>query len=368
VGARPQPRGGSAGQVRGLPPGGVLFRTAGSAHIGYGHVVRALHLAAALGVPARVSIRGTVAAIETARRLGARVDTGSPRRLVSAGLRLLVIDDPSAAAGRPWLRAARRAGVPVVSIHDRGIAPLASDLAVDGSLSARPRRGLGRAGGVRCLGASFAVLAGGLARRTPEPRSQRRPTIVISLGGGRHAAAGRSVAAVLQEKLDAAAAASSGAIRSSRARVLLSLGLDIVAPDPQRLRPAGVEVIAPARLRAELARASLAVVAGGTTLYEACALGTPAVAVAVVAGQSPTVASFARAGLVAAPFGSVTGPRVGSAAWGRIVAEAAWKLWEDASARQALGSAGRGAIDGHGARRVAQAIARLLETKREPTA
>jgi spore coat polysaccharide biosynthesis predicted glycosyltransferase SpsG len=346
----------------------VLFRIAGSAHIGYGHVVRALHLAAALGVPPRVSIRGSAAAIETARRLGARVDTGSPRQLVSAGLRLLVIDDPSAAAGRPWLRAARRAGVPVVSLHDCGLAPLASDLAVDGSLSARPRRGLGRAGGVRCLGPSFAVLAASLATRTTRKRPERRPTIVISLGGGRHAVAGQSVAAVLQEKLDAAAGVSSGGTRSSRARVLLSLGLDIASPGQQTNRPAGVEVIAPARLRAELTRASLAVVAGGTTLYEACALGTPAVAVAVVAGQSPTVAAFARAGLVAAPFGSATGPRVGSAAWGRIVAEAAWQLWEDAAARRALGSAARGAIDGHGARRVAQAITKLLETKRELTA
>ena len=80
-------------------------------------------------------------------RPAASASTCCPRRATPSctpDLALLVIDDPSRAAATPWLRAARRAGVPVVSLHDVGIAPLASDLAVDGSLGARrvdgPRR------------------------------------------------------------------------------------------------------------------------------------------------------------------------------------------------------------------------------------
>jgi spore coat polysaccharide biosynthesis predicted glycosyltransferase SpsG len=109
----------------------------------------------------------------------------------------------------------------------------------------------------------------------------------------------------------------------------------------------------------------LAVVAGGTTLYEACALGTPAVAVAVVPGQRGTVAAFARAGLVAVPM---SGPAVGSGPWGRAVAAAAAALWVDAAARQRMAGAARRAIDAHGAARVARAIHRLLRTTKVRTA
>ena len=341
--------------MRGTPgPGGVLFRAAGSAHIGYGHVVRVLHLAAALGVPPIVSIRGSVAAAETARRLGARLVSARPGTLARTGLRLLIIDDPSTTAGISWVRAARRAGGAVVSLHDRGIAPLPSDLAVDGSLGARNRRGLGRPGAVRCLGPRFAVLAPGLVGQAVASRAARRPTVVISLGGGGHAAAGLAVARAL------------AAIRPSRARILLSLGLDTAVSQVHTAWPDGVEAIAPQRLRSELARATLAVVAGGTTLYEACALGTPAVAVAVVPGQRGTVAAFGRHGLARTPISGAR-PPVGTPAWGAAVAAAAADLWDDAAARRAIGAAARRTIDGRGVKRVARAIQRLWATK-APTA
>ena len=131
--------------------------------------------------------------------------------------------------------------------------------------------------------------------------------------------------------------------------------------------PTGVERLAPQRLRRELARASLAVVGGGTTLYETCALGTPAVAVAVVRGQRATVAAFAGAGLVVAPGGTagsrVGSARMGSVKWGVTVAAAAWTLWGDRRARRALSAAARAAIDGRGAGRVAGAIAKVLASR-----
>ena len=80
---------------------------------------------------------------------------------------------------------------------------------------------------------------------------------------------------------------------------MLSLGLDSSADSGRSALPAGIDVGAAGAFRAALAQATVAVVAGGTTLYEACALGTPVVAVPVVPGQTTTVRRFVRAGLAA---------------------------------------------------------------------
>jgi spore coat polysaccharide biosynthesis predicted glycosyltransferase SpsG len=335
------------------PPIEVAFRVAAGPRIGFGHLVRALHLAEALGVPARVSIRGIRDAAETARRLGATLLPAMPEAAIGAGLGLLVIDDPSGTASRPWLRAARRAGVPVASIHDVGIAPLTSDLAVDGSLDARRIDGLGRDVGACRLGPAYAVLAPAVARlREARPGRAARPTVVIGLGGGRHAHAGLGVARHLRQTLDSQ-------FGLSRVRVLLSLGLATAGLPAGRGLLHGVELIPAPRFRAALARATVAVVAGGTTLYEACALGTPVVAVPVVPGQATTIRRFVRAGLVVTA-GAAQAAGVGSDRWSRAAAAAALDLLANEARQRDLSRRGRQAIDGRGAERVADAITRLL--------
>ena len=335
--------------ARGRP---VVFRVAASPRIGFGHLIRALHVSGALGVRLRVSIRGTPGAVATARGLGADVLPGTPDAVVGRGLGLLIIDDPSRVAAVPWLRAARRAGVPVVSFHDVGIAPLASDLAVDGSLGAVRIKGLGVEPRASRVGAAYAVLSpalGRLGRRGGRGPSEAR-TILVGLGGGQQARAGGPSARHLRAQLDRHAA-------SSRVRVLLSLGLDSAAEPASDQRPAGIDIVPPAGFRAALAGATVAVVAGGTTLYEACALGTPAVAVPVVPGQATTVRRFVRAGLAA---GVRSAGGVGTDAWGRAAAVAALDLLPDAARRRDQARRGRLAIDGRGAARVADAIGALL--------
>jgi spore coat polysaccharide biosynthesis predicted glycosyltransferase SpsG len=339
------------------PPGPVLFRVAGSAHIGFGHVVRAVHLARALRVVPRVSVRGGAEGIAAARRIGAVVDAVTPARLATLRLRLLVIDDPSARAARPWLAAARRAGVPVASVHDRGLAPLRSDLAIDGSLAARAVRGLGRGPASRRLGPRFAILDPRLMSRAGgrSAMSSAAPpiTVVIGLGGGRHALAGLAIASAVRERL------THGPYRLQRARVLLSFGLTAHGDRAAARVPPGVGAIAPARFRAALGRASIAIVAGGTTLYEACALGTPAIAVAVVPGQRATVDAFVRAGLAVRGVPRTASVPAGSGSRAAAIADAALALLADARRRRALASAGPRAIDGHGAARAARALEAL---------
>jgi spore coat polysaccharide biosynthesis predicted glycosyltransferase SpsG len=333
--------------------GAVVFRVAASPRLGFGHLVRAIHLANALGVPARVSIRGAAASVETARRLGASLVAGPPARVVGPAVALVVIDDPSRRAALPWLRAARRAGVRVASIHDIGLAPLASDLAIDGSLGARRVGGLGRTAAACRLGPDYAILTPGLARLGGrQGRSSDRPILVVGLGGGQQAAAGLSVARHLRTGLDRLPGL-------SRAQVLLSLGLGLAGRAATRPLPAGITIVPPAQFRAALARATVAVVAGGTTLYEACALGTPVVAVPVVPGQATTVRRFVRAGLAATPRSAAA--RVGADEWGRAAASAALALLADGRRRRELSRRGRRAVDGGGAARVAAALGELLE-------
>jgi spore coat polysaccharide biosynthesis predicted glycosyltransferase SpsG len=110
--------------------------------------------------------------------------------------------------------------------------------------------------------------------------------------------------------------------------------------------------IGPARsLQQEMARASVAVVGGGVSLYEACALGTPAIGVPVVAAQRPTVAAFVARG---AAKGSARGP-----VSARRVAEDCVSLLSDAAMRRQFSRMGRKLIDGRGAFRAAAAVARL---------
>jgi spore coat polysaccharide biosynthesis predicted glycosyltransferase SpsG len=151
-----------------------------------------------------------------------------------------------------------------------------------------------------------------------------------------------------------------------RAELALDIAEAIVDADPRaRVRVAGgfVSMPAPVRrqitwvgptrsLHREMARASVAVVGGGVSLYEACAHGTPAVGVPVVAAQRPTVSAFVARG---AARGIVRG-RVRADA----VAAECVTLLTDATLRRQQARLGRRLIDGRGAFRAAAAVRRLV--------
>jgi spore coat polysaccharide biosynthesis predicted glycosyltransferase SpsG len=242
---------------------------------------------------------------------------------------LLVLDTPVASDGRRWVSAARRRRITTASIHDAGIAPLSTDLAVDGSLAAPgPIRGARQS----LVGPAFMVVDPAV-RETPRAVSARR--VVIALGGGSRVDLARRIGEHLLRtcpgvEVQIAAGFGAGRPRGSR---LTWIG-------PQR------------SLAPVLGAAEVAVVAGGITLYEAAALGVPAVAVAIVAAQRPTVRAFVRAG---AALGLPTEPTA------HRVAALAARLLNDAAQGRALAVRGRRLVDGRGTARVADVLSRLAQ-------
>jgi UDP-2,4-diacetamido-2,4,6-trideoxy-beta-L-altropyranose hydrolase len=312
----------------------ILFRAAAGPRRGYGHLVRCRSLARALDVRPLVALRGGKNVIETAVGLGCDVVTGSATRVLSRlEPDVLVVDDPVAADARRWMRAARRVGCLVVSIHDLGLGCLDADLVIDGSLTknARSRNGLTLAG------PKYAVLDPSSVRLQPD--EERDPySVLVALGGGPRAELAHDIAEAIVET-------------NPQAKVRIAGGFSGIPRD----EAARIAWIGPSRsLHSEMARASVAVVGGGVSLYEACAHGVAAVGVPVVAAQRPTVAAFVKRGAARGiAHGRVTA---------RSVAAECAELLTDEAMRIHMARMGRRLIDGRGAFRAAAAVSRLART------
>jgi spore coat polysaccharide biosynthesis predicted glycosyltransferase SpsG len=310
----------------------VLFRAPAGPRRGFGHLLRCRSLARALGVTPMVALRGTPATCRAARRLGVRVVKGDPvRALRAVRPDVVVVDDPIAREGARWIGSARHLRVPVIGLHDLGIGCLDADLVVDGSVVTRVRRDPRRVRtGLRCavLDPAFARLA---------PRSDRRaPSVLIALGGGPRLRRALAIAQAI-------------VARVPTARVRIAGGL--ASPGWGEASVPGVAWTGPLDgLRLELTRCDVAVVAGGVSLYEACAAGVAAVALPVVREQAPTVRGFGlRGGCLPLP----------QSAQATTVAARVAGLLTDVRRRGRLGRIGRLLVDGRGALRVATEIRKL---------
>jgi spore coat polysaccharide biosynthesis predicted glycosyltransferase SpsG len=312
----------------------VLFRVAAGPRIGHGHLRRAEALARTLGGPSVLSMRG--AGAPTSLTLLPPGGTGATLEIVRPAV--LVLDDPHARHAQAWASAATRRRIPVVSLHDLGIARVESTLAIDGSVTS-PAHGWPAARTLR--GLAYAVIR--------PPRRARRGVevdrMLVSLGGGAREALTRAVLAELVRRHP---------------------GVDLLVPqachDPQAVTgPARVRrVAAPDGLAPWFARVDVAIVGGGVSLYEAVAAGLPTVAVPVVPAQVPTIRAFAARRLT---FDA--GGRRGSVTTvARRVADLVDAMVADRAWRRRVQREGPRLVDGRGARRVARAIHAVAEAAR----
>ncbi len=316
----------------------ILFRAAAGPRRCFGHLVRCRSLARALGVRPLVALRGGSRVIETAMALGCDVVQGSAARVLSRlQPDVLIVDDPIAADARRWMRAARRAGSLVVSIHDLGLGCLDADLVIDGSITknARARRGLTLAG------PKYAVLdpavhdSAGPVLPNGSTTDRHPYSVLVALGGGPRAELAHDIAEAIVEA-------------HPHARVRIAGGFEGIS----RQEAARIAWIGPSRnLHEEMARASVAVVGGGVSLYEACAHGVAAVGVPVVKAQRPTVAAFVKRGVAR----GVTRGRVTA----ESVAAQCAELLTDEAMRRHMARMGQRLIDGRGAFRAAAAVTQL---------
>ena len=315
----------------------ILLRVASGPRRGFGHVVRALRLADQLTGSVWISCDGPMPPLSRAPHV--QLATGGIRTLDTVRPDLLVLDTPVAADGQRWLTAARRRGLAVASIHDRGIAPLPSDLAIDGSLASRG----GISGARRTLvGPRFMVI---------DPRVASGPhasvdalLVVIALGGGPRV----GLAQALAEQI----------VRlTPRARVVVAAGFVAGGAVPSAAT-SSIQWLGPRESLVDvLSQAAVAVVAGGVTLYEAAALGVPTVAVPIVAAQRPTVRAFARAGA------TIT-PRSSESIDPGAIAAAVRRLMVDRTHARRLAARGRQLVDGRGTERVVRALHALAGAAR----
>ena len=317
-----------------------LFRLAAGPRIGFGHLMRCHALARALNVRPVVSLRGGASARRTARAFGCDLREKAVRPL--SAIDLLIVDDPSPRHAHAWLMRAKRAGARTATIHDLGIGSSAADLIVDGSLLAPPPRRVAPA----LRGPRFAILdpkiAAARARRSRHRRATPGRRVLIALGGGSH------IFSVVQPLVDDIARRCPGAT------------ITVAAGFCRQARPSlGVAhwIDRPRGLARDLAEADVVVVSGGVTLCEACAVGVPAVALAVVPAQRAAVEAFAGRG-AAIDAGALSEKGTAVSRAGAAVAG----LLGDGSARRRRSSAGRRLIDGLGALRVGARFRSLAMT------
>jgi spore coat polysaccharide biosynthesis predicted glycosyltransferase SpsG len=315
----------------------VVFRVAAGPRRGFGHLVRCLSFARAMGVRPLLSIKGADDVVHTALTLGGDVLADvSPRVLGRMRPDVVVIDDPIASTARQWIAAARRAGALVVTIHDLGLGCVDADVVIDGSVTRQARAAKGR---VALTGAQFAILDPTLPRRGRRREAAGRRNVLVALGGGKR-------------RVTALAVAEAIAAADPRARIRIAGGfMEDALTSSDRITWIG----ASRGLGKELERATVAVVGGGVSLYEACAVGVPTVTVPVVPAQAPTVRAFARHGAaVAMPF-KVSGARAAA----EVVA-----LLDDPRRRAMMARRSKQLVDGQGASRAAAAVLSFVERRR----
>ncbi len=311
----------------------VVFRVAAGPRLGFGHLVRCRSLARALGVTPRAWVRGSAATRASARAMGVEVlrETTSLRHVGPSPV--LVVDDPSAAFAAACVRRAHSDGVPVCAIHDAGRVRVAADLVVDGSVGLTSYRDASR-----LFGPEYAVLDPGVRAKRRARRTPRSGLVCIALGGGAHVfALVPMLVAALTERAPGVDIRVARGFVARKALPALTSG----------------QWLAPEHLADNLADAEVAIVAGGVTAYEACAVGVPLVAVAVTPAQQPTVRALYDLGAV------LDGGLLRDETSARRVAERAAFLLATPSAQRRVAAAAKALIDGEGVCRVAAAIRTL---------
>jgi spore coat polysaccharide biosynthesis predicted glycosyltransferase SpsG len=231
----------------------------------------------------------------------------------------------------------------LVVVDDSGRFPLPAHLVVNTAIGLDPPE---EADGTRyLLGPSFALLAPEFAEPPVRPLHADVRRVLLILGGATPAPLMAALARVVRRALP---------------RTTLDIVLGPVGDGLGAMRAAltglrGFRLhAAPEPIRTLMLEADLAVTAGGVTLLELAATGTPMVGICLAPNQHTNLTGFAREN--AALFaGFAEDPELPGA-----VGAALLPLAADAGRRRALGARARQLVDGLGSARIAGALRGLL--------
>jgi spore coat polysaccharide biosynthesis predicted glycosyltransferase SpsG len=329
----------------------LWVRTAAGPRIGFGHLRRTLILARKLRRLARPLF------------LLDSKDHWSKEQVTSAGFEhrqfhpqkpwpalepptALLIDTRRKAGLDLLVAEARRRRVPVASIHDLGLVPLASDVVIDGSMlsTARvyPRRK------ARCFtGTPYLALEEACARFNKQPKRirPRIAKVVVNLGGGNGSKIFRTILKGLRAANSPLDVVGLPGFCSWGQEQLMG-----IQRNPLRFRWASREVDA-VRL---MFHADLVISAGGLAAYEALCVGAPLCALACDRHQARTVKAMARAG-ACLDLGR------GALLKSSDVLYRFRELDKNPELRRRISARGRRLVDGEGTRRIARVLRAVIE-------
>ncbi len=319
----------------------VAIRVDAGGPIGVGHAMRCATLGAAFaGAGHRVTVVSTSLPDWVARRFresGATIEPTAPARVD-----VWIVDGYTL---KDELSALAESGVAVVAIDDNHELPVAvSRVVVNQNLHATADlySDVG-AETVLLLGPDYAMIRGDVTSIDRSGRSGDGRTVLVSFGGTDPAGLTLPVTRALLDVGDVA--------------VIIALGTD--HPD----RPGVASLVAqcadraqfdPGDLTAGLRAADVAVIGGGSTLWEVASLGIPAVAAVVADNQVAGTEAAQAAGFVVG-IDVRTGRRHAD-----DVTDAVLGLLDDDDRRRALAAAGRTLFDGRGADRVVATIESIV--------
>ena len=302
----------------------LLVRADGGAGIGSGHLSRALALAQAwVDGKGEAVLASDLVPAEWARRFTAEGVALVPAAELGSGADWVVVDGYRLAAeqGR-----ARQAGARVAVVDDHGtVGDYDADVVIDQNLGADTRNyERGPAGTDLLLGPRYALLRRPFRDAEPLPLRESASRLLVGLGGAPPPAAGAVVDAALRDA------------RLAALELVAREGVD----DPVAL----------------MRSADLAVAGAGTTTWELCRLGVPALLLVLAENQAPVAAAMAAAGagIDLGPVAELEGPRLADA----LVATRTLEQ------RRALAGVAAALVDGRGAMRVAGRLRSALLTVR----
>lgn len=340
----------------------VVFRVDTRPGVGQGHLMRCLTLAEALAEDGircafvtevdharRLAVGRGHAAMAVAAAAGGSDDLACVAETVTTSSAAAVVVDGYAFT-REYQRGLRDGGTAVIHIDDLAAEPAVADLVVNQNIWASPDDYAGTPTSLLLLGPRYALLrrefaAVAVARPVEQPAEAQR--VLVTFGG---------------EDADDVTGRVVGWLAGRHGGCRYTAEVGPTYPHLGRLRRWAahsmpeLEIVSdPPAFAALMARADVAVSAGGTTCWELACLGVPVLLVALAENQKRNVAGMAAAG-VAESLGSI------AALSAEVLAERLAAIRADRTRRQLMATTGRAMVDGQGARRVARAVGTLLET------